>query len=163
MIENIIAILISLGALLFSLIQFFVEKDRNRKEATIHALDNLEQNKEFLFLLSLSKNEIDSFVKRKKNNNRLIIHEWETIINALPLIEHFSVGINTKIYDINTLNRMAGNQIITVFYACEDLIKYKRIGKGKEKNYIEFEILTNKLIKLRIKHNQSIPEKLINS
>ena len=67
MVADIIAIVISFIALVFSLIQFFIEKDRNRKEATIHAFDSLEENENILFLFSLSKNEIDDLVSRKKN------------------------------------------------------------------------------------------------
>ena len=141
MVADIIAIVISFIALVFSLIQFFVEKDRNREEATIHAFDSLEESENILFLFSLSKNEIDDLVSRKKNYDKRIELEWKKLSNALPLIEHFAVGVNSKIYDIGTLNRMAGNQIITVFNACDELIKYKRCGTGKEKNYIEFETL----------------------
>ena len=151
MAADIIAIVISFIALVFSLIQFFVEKDRNRKEATIHAFDNLEENDNILFLFSLSNDKIDDFVKRKKEYDRRIEQEWSNLSNALPLIEHFAVGVNSRIYDIGTLNRMAGNQIITVFYACDELIKYKRIGQGKEKNYIEFETMVEKLIEVRKK------------
>lgn len=159
MVADIIAIVISFIALVFSLIQFFVEKDRNRKEATIHAFDSLEENDNILFLFSLSKDKIDDFVERKKEYDRRIEQEWSSLSNALPLIEHFAVGVNSKIYDISTLNRMAGNQIITVFYACDELIKYKRIGQGKEKNYIEFETMVKKLIEVRKKESQTIPEK----
>ena len=159
MVADIIAIFISFIALVFSLIQFFIEKDRNRKEATIHAFDRLEESENILFLFSLSKNEIDDLVSRKKNYDKRIESEWEKLSNALPLIEHFSVGVNSEIYDISTLNRMAGNQIITVFFACSNFIHYKRIGQGKEKNYIEFETMVEKLIEFRKKENQTIPEK----
>ena len=158
MVADIIAIVISFIALVFSLIQFFVEKDRNRKEATIHAFDSLEESKNILFLFSLSKNEVDDLVSRKKNYDKRIESDWEKLSNALPLIEHFAVGINSGIYDISTLNRMAGNQMISVFYTCDMLITYKRKGQGKENNYIEFETMVKELIKIRQKENQSIPE-----
>ncbi|MBR5489959.1 MAG: hypothetical protein IKV79_01675 [Oscillospiraceae bacterium] len=158
MVADIIAIVISFIAFIFSLIQFFIERNRTRKEATIHAFDKLEESKNFIFLLSLSKSKIDSLVKSKMDCENCIDPQWEELSKALPLIEHFAVGINSKTYNIDILNRMAGNQMISLFYNCGTLIQYKRTGQGKEKNYIEFETMVKKLIEIRQKNNQSIPE-----
>ena len=52
-----IAVVISLVALFFSVKQFWYEKERNRKEATIHAFDQLEESTAILYLMSLSKKD----------------------------------------------------------------------------------------------------------
>lgn len=61
-----LAIIISICTLAFSIWQFYLERIRNRKEATIHAFDDLENNNSFRLLLSLSKSKIDEYVARKK-------------------------------------------------------------------------------------------------
>lgn len=152
------AVVISIVALIFSMKQFYYERSRNRKEATIHAFDQLESNESIKFLFSCSKGDVDSFVIRRKQADNCIKDKWDLISGALPLLEHFAVGINSKIYDVETLNRMAGNKIITVHYNCSKLLQHKRVGVGNEKNYSEFEDMVNRLKKIRIKNNQSIPQ-----
>ena len=90
--------------------------------------------------------------KDEQNNPK--VEAWEKLSKALPLIEHFAVGINNKIFDIGTLNSMAGNQIISSYFACEELIKYKRKGWEKGKNYAEFEEMAKALISYRKRHGQ---------
>lgn len=154
-----LAIIISIAALFFSILQFSCERARNRKEATIHAFDALEDNDLIIHLFALTKQNVDDLVNRRKTHDKRIEDVWNELKKALPLIEHFAVGVNSKIYDIETLNRMAGNKIIATYYACEELIKYKRTGDGNENNYSEFEKMVNSLISIRKKHKQSIPQK----
>ena len=148
---------ISFIALLLSGWQFFCERMRCRKEATIHAFDQLETSTDVLFLFKQNKEDVDSLVKIKEADKDAQSDEWESLSKALPLIEHFAVGINSKIYDKATLNRMAGNQIISTYLACEELIKYKRTGWGKGKNYAEFEKMAKDLLCYRKRHGQSTP------
>lgn len=154
-----IAVIISISALIFSIMQFVFERNRNRKEATIHAFDKLEENDSIIYLFSLSKTKISDLVESKEKYDIRIEKEWNAISNALSLIEHFAVGANNKIYDLETLNAMAGNKLIKVFFSCEALIQYKRSGVGKEKNYCEFEDMVNNLINYRENKHQTIPQK----
>ena len=152
-----LAIIISIGALAFSIWQFFVERIRNRKEATIHAFDDLEDNASFTCLLSLSQSEINDLVVRQKKHDERIKKEWTSVCEALARIEHFAVGINAKVYDLKTLNAMAGNQIIKTFNSCDNLLTYKRSGIGKENNYAEFEKMVRSLKKYRERKGQTVP------
>ena len=154
---DILATGIAALALVVSIVQYHREGNRTRKEATIHAFDKLEEEKSIIFLFGCTKANIDNLVKRRKEHDQRINDEWDNLDKALPLIEHFAVGINSKIYDSETLNKMAGNQLISTFNACRSLIDYKRNGAGKEKNYSEFEEMVNCLIQIRKKNNQSIP------
>lgn len=155
------SVIIALVALALSLCQFVTERRRSRKEATIHAFDALEGDESVTYLLSLNKDKIDDLINQKnsKDMRNQFQTDWNKLERALPLLEHFAVGVNAEIYDKATLNRMAGNQIITTYYACENLISLKRNGVGKEKNYSEFEKMANNLIQLRKKHRQSVPDK----
>ena len=148
---DIVAIVLSTIALIFSFMQFKSERERSRKEATIHAFDELQNSESIIYLFSLSKIEIDDLVCRYKNKDQRINGKWDMLKKALPLIEHFAVGVNSEVYDVYTLNRMAGNKIITVYEACEVLIEYKRSGKGDENNYLEFEKMVKSLKRIRSK------------
>lgn len=154
---DILATSIAALALVVSVVQYHREGNRTRKEATIHAFDKLEEEKSIIFLFGCDKANIENLVKSRKESDRHIKDKWDNLDKALPLIEHFAVGINSKIYDLETLNKMAGNQLIITFNNCRSLIDYKRTGDGKEKNYVEFEEMINKLIQLRKQNNQSIP------
>ena len=156
---DIVTIFLSVGALVFSIMQFCFERRRTRKEATIHAFDQLEENPSVNILFAMSKKEIDNLVQRHKTEDQRIVSQWDTLGMALPLLEHYAVGVNSKVYDIETLNRMAGNKIIRVHQNCENLLQDKRDGFGNGKNYCEFEEMVNRLKKLRNKKKQSIPEK----
>lgn len=156
--SDLIAIVISIAALIFSVKQFFYEKDRNRKEATIHAFDQIEGNSSVSLLFSLSKPDIDDLVKCANAHDKRIESKWNALNDALPLIEHFAVGINSKIYDLEILNRMAGSKVISSFHTCASLLEHKRNTQGKENNYSEFEKMVCDLILLRQKKNQFIPD-----
>ena len=96
-------------------------------------------------------------VNRKQEGDGLIEKEMSALNRALPLIEHFSVGANSKIYDLKTLNRLAGNKMITTYFSCEKLLEQKRAGDGNSKNYSEFDEMVKSLIVLRKKKGQAIP------
>ena len=160
---DLLPIIISFAAFFLSAYQFYVERSRNRQEATIHAFDKLEESKAVMFLFEVTKQEIDGLVQWRtapsysgtENANKN--EKWEMLSKALPLIEHFAVGINKKAYDLGTLNSMAGNMIISTYAACEELIKLKRRGWGKGQNYAEFETMVEDLIAYRKKQGQSTP------
>lgn len=151
MVVDIIALLVSGAALIFSLLQFIVERSRSRKEATIHAFDDLEDNDGVAYLFSVSRNTIDDLIQRQNAADQRIKEQWRLLNQAMPTIEHFAVGINSGVYDVKTLNKMAGNKIIFTYTACENLIELKRAGDGNENNYKEFEKMVCTLRKIRSK------------
>lgn len=143
------AVVISISALIFSMKQFYYERNRNRKEATIHAFDQLESSNSIKYLFSCSQKDIESLVQRYEQADIRNKDNWDLISGSLPLLEHFAVGINSGIYDLETLNRMAGNKIISVHNNCSKLLQHKRIGVGNEKNYSEFDNMVDRLKELR--------------
>lgn len=162
MILDIITITISLVALVFSTLQFFFEKSRMRKEATINAFNQLEENENIKKLFSSTKEQLDLYINNKKCNISDTDREWEDISCALSLIEHFAVGINNKIYDYKILNAMAGNHITNIFYLCKEIIDFKKQGEGKENNYCEFSKMINKIVEYRKRKNQALPKQVSN-
>lgn len=67
------------------------------------------------------------------------------------MIEHFAVGINRRVCDVKTLNKMVGNKINSTYAAWESLIKLKRSGDENENNHKEFKNMVCALKKIRNK------------
>ena len=147
---DIAALIISFSALIFSLCQFFSERKRNRQEATIRAFDELEETvfaKEEYKKLPIRQGRKFALILQ----NELEVVSWNGATLALSKIEHFAVGINTKIYDINTLNRMAGGFIINEYSRWLPIINTKRVQSPEVKHYNEFEKMVGDLKKYRAK------------
>lgn len=145
-VADVLAIIISVIALGFSLYQFFVERKRNRDEATINALAELQKEvlnqEEFVNanvsgILSTHK----SFPAGRTDEN------WEKISESLARIEQFAVGVNAGVYNLEILDRMAGSHILKEFYRYKPIIDYKRKVGNTNKRYIEFESMANSLKK----------------
>lgn len=148
---DILALTISVIAFAFSVLQFFYERNRNRKEATIHAFDVLEET-------VFSK---DSYKKLPLKAGLEYVNsgilpadmiKWNEATILLSRIEHFAVGVNSKIYDLDTLNRMAGAFMIGEYRRWKPIIETKRISSPEQNHYVEFEKLYNSLLKKRVKH-----------
>ena len=158
---DILTFFVAVAALILSIRQFSYEKSRTRKEATIHAFDQLSTNQSVVVLFELCKTDVDRLINCYNNhdNRADFSRSWTQVNSALPLIEHFAVGINNSVYDLSILNSMAGNQLISTFFNCERLYDLKRFGYGRENNYKETEKMIKCLIEYRKKNGQSIPKK----
>ena len=149
---DICAVVISLCALGFSIGQFFSEQNRCRREATIHAFDELEEtvfsqeDYKKLAIYAGVENAISGKLEADKT-------QWNKATLMLSRIEHFAVGVNAGIYDIKTLNRMAGGFMIGEFKRWKPIINTKRQQTPNTKHYDEFEMLCKELEKLRGKSN----------
>ncbi len=140
---DLIAIIISVVALLLSAYQFLVERKLNRMGATIAALAELQKDvlNEEKFI-NASVNEILEYHKRANGEYDV---DWETVSESLARIEQFAVGVNTGVYSIIILYRMAGSHIIKLFNKFKPIIDYKREKAGTNKRYEEFEKMVNGL------------------
>lgn len=142
---DIIALIISVLALLLSLVQFMRDTSRAKKESTINAFYVL-QNEAFdpLNELLIDKRVDTSAIELGSN-------DWRQITTSLAKIEQFSVGINTNVYSIKILNRVAGAYFIRLYNSLEPIIAKKRsqnISNGN--HYSEFQEVVNHLKKLRM-------------
>ena len=137
------SICISILALIFSVITFFDERRRNRKEATIHAFDDLDgkiHTEEYGNLGELDEQQISNILQEHLHPQnpslpkKLKDSRWEQITKGLALLEHFAVGVNTKVYDANTLNSMAGNYIIELYGKLLPIIEEKQKDSDDKHN-----------------------------
>jgi len=107
---DIIAIVISIFAFILSLIQFLKNNSRQKKEATLIAYNEL-QNEVFTNLNINFFCSPNSELYLLKSGDR----GWEEITVYLSKLERFSTGINTGIYSIEILNRLGGGYYIWIF------------------------------------------------
>lgn len=150
------ALVTAIAAFVLSWKQYAYEKDRNRKEATIHAFDKLEEevffNKEYRddYSACWIYAPAEVFKGDKNGANRKLASQ------ILSRVEHFAVGINSEIYDLETLNRMAGSFIIDQYQKNWQLyISTKRQKDGNNNLYIEIEQMVKVLNKLRESSDKS--------
>lgn len=136
---DIVALLVSILALLFSIVQFARDSSRKKKESTLNAYNALQY---------------DAFEKLNKYVDMSTIEyqsdAWEEITICLAQIENFSVGINTGIYSLKILNRLGGAFFIRQFEKLTPVINFKReknVSPGS--HYNEFEKTVEMLRKRR--------------
>ena len=97
---SIIAVVVSTLSFAFSFYSFFWTARRDRKQATLEAYNDLQG--QVLDKLNLYKpSEIAEIAK----NNRS--PQYKDISGYIARVEHFCVGVNTRIYDFNTLYELA--------------------------------------------------------
>lgn len=155
---EIIALVISGFAFALSLAQFLGDNDRNKKEATLNAYYQLQEDafakyNDLFKKFGLEKEEVNKFELKKEDP------EWETMTGILVKLEHFSVGINTGIYSLEVLNRLGGGYFIRVYDSLELVIKEHEVnGVSAGEHYNEFRKTREKLEELRKKKekNQSV-------
>lgn len=137
---DICALVISILAFVLSLCQYFRDSSRERKEATLNAYNELQD---------------DVFSHLNKYGMPLpefeyLGDDWQKMTVYLAKLERFSVGINTGIYSLNVLNRLGGEYFIREFEKLKPIIDRKRKEKIVDgKHYDEFEKTVLKLKKLR--------------
>ncbi len=137
---EVIALVISILAFLLSLFQYSKESLRQKKEATLVAYNEL-QNDVFTDLTTYPY---------PMPEIKFHGEEWNKLTVYLAKLERFSLGINTGINSIRILNRLGGVYYIREFEKLKPIIDRKRadnIVPGG--HYDEFEKTVIKLRKLR--------------
>ena len=97
---SIVALVIAALSIAFSFYTFFWTARRDRKQATLEAYNDL-QGQVFDKLNLYKPSEIAEIAK----NNRS--PQYKDISGYIARVEHFCVGVNTHIYDFNTLYELA--------------------------------------------------------
>ena len=135
MVADVISLGLSGCEIAFSVVQFFSGRNRNRKEATIHAWEELEKN---VFLQ-------EGYKKLALRGGADYVlggqGEWKRAEKALSKVEHFAVAVNVEIYDLDTLNRLAGSFIIKEYERWRPVIDTKRQREEEPTFCKEFEAL----------------------
>jgi len=154
-IDNIISLgsaLISLIASVCAAVALFQTKkynkeslERQRKEATIHAYQTL-QEQVLDKLVVITKKEIYDVVKNKDEIEEFleIYNEYRALVARC---EHFAVGVNNNIYDFNILLELSGVHLVMLYKKFEPIIVCARSATSGKDAFKNFEILVEKIEK----------------
>ena len=141
------AIIVSVVALVLSLFQFFVERKRVSNQATIDSFAELQSS--VFNMTDFNELDVDKILLeyKKEEPTKEVLRDWENLSEYMARIEQFAVGVNTGVFNIKIVDRMAGSHIIKQYNRLYPVICYKR-EKGKtNKRYEEFEKMAKKLSK----------------
>ncbi len=131
---SIISILLAFGSAIFS---WRVHKQtviHDKEQATLDAI-NILQVQVFDELYDYTNSQISEISK----NNRS--EEYKRITKLMARIEHFSVGVNSDIYSLDTTKRLAGKYFCAIYDKLLPMIEKKRDTFKNDKHYDEFEKL----------------------
>lgn len=141
---DIAALAISVIAAGFSIGSFFLERNRVRREATIHAFEDLEKE-----VFSQDDYVSAPAGAKKEAEERRLGRAWRRGTELLAKIEHFCVGVRVHAFDLKTLNRLAGGYFITQYENWRPIIEQKRLDDSSMKHYDEFESVVKRLKRKR--------------
>lgn len=133
-----ISLFVAFLAFGLSLFQFFMETCRAKREATLRAYTEIQTE----IIPQVPTKEVCESIKDGDS-------AWKELTQVLAKIENFSVGINTGIYSLDTLNRLGGGRFIELYCDLFPIIRKKREKNPYSKPYDEFEKVVNDLRKIR--------------
>lgn len=123
---SIIAIVLSVISGGFAFYTFFWTARRDRKQATLDAYNTL-QEQALDHLNDYTGTEIKRIIEEKDKD------EYRELSRRLARIEHFSVGVNTGIYDKTTVYEMAHGYLdVAIWHKLQPVLEQKHKGKQEE-------------------------------
>lgn len=132
------ALLLSVFSMIGSAIVYISGLRRERRTATLNAFNVLqEQVLDHLNLYTRKRVEEISASPRSE--------EYKLLSGYLARLEHFAVGINTGIYDVQVVKRLAGWYLCGLQDKIDPLIQEKRQLNRTAKHYDELEAMLNQM------------------
>lgn len=137
--------LIALSALLLSGLSmvgsafvYYTGRQRERRTATLNAFNVLQE--QVLDHLNLyTRKRVEEIAASPKSE------EYKLLSGYLARLEHFAVGINTEIYDVQVVKRLAGRYLCGLQDKIDPLIQKKRQLNRTAKHYDELEAMLNQM------------------
>lgn len=143
-----ISLVLSILSITLSALTFLMSLRRERKNATLDAFNTL-QVQALDELNTYAKARVEEIAKNPGSK------EYKELSSLLARLEHFSVGVNTKIYDISVVRRLAGRHLCGLQEKVTPLIQKKREINRTKKHYNEFEMMMKKIRRLYAKKGNS--------
>ena len=134
-------ILLSGISMAVSVITYCQNIRHDRKRDTLTAFNNL-QHEVLDKINGYTKKQITEISQNPRSP------EYKELSSLLARLEHFSVGVNTRVYDRKIVIRMAGIYFVSVYDKLSPLIEKKRTLIKTEKHYDEFERLAGQVRKI---------------
>lgn len=115
---------------------------REKKKLTIEAFFNI-QNDVLDKLILCTKNDVKDTVENRDDKSYDELYKAYCV--QIVGCEHFAVGINEKVFDFDTFNKLGGIHVMYLYEKLEPIIIETRNNSGKVKTYSEFEKLYRRL------------------
>lgn len=128
-----IALIISFVALIFSVITFLFNAIHEKKKDTLDAFSALQSNA-LDGLYYYTKGQIKEI---SKSSNRAA--EYKELSLYLSRIEHFCVGIRNGVYNKKIVNKLASKHLVPLYDKLTPLIEVKRRVPDAGDTYKNFE------------------------
>ena len=135
---SIISILLAVISAVHSIYVYIQTVKHDKKQATLDAFNILQEQ-------VLDKINLYSNSKIKEIAEDARSKEYRELTILMARIEHFSVGVNTEIYDLKIVKRLAGKHFCMLFDKLRPMIEKKRKINKTDKHYDEFEKLVEEL------------------
>lgn len=135
---SIISLAIALFSLIYSFVTYHCSVMHDKKQATLDAFNILQE--QVLDKINLYPN---SKIKEIAEDARS--KEYKELTFLMARVEHFSVGVNSKIYDVKIVKRLAGKHFCALYDKLLPMIEKKRKINKSDKHYNEFEKLIGEL------------------
>ena len=110
----------------------------DKKQATLDAF-NILQEQAFDKINLYSKSKIKEISEDEHSK------QYKELTLLIARIEHFSVGVNSDIYDVKIVKRLAGKYFCALYDKLLPMIEKKRKINITDRHYDEFEALVKKL------------------
>lgn len=125
-----------------AIVVYFKGLKRERKQATLDAFNDL-QAQVLDELAGYTPTAIRVIAEnRRKNDSKQQYYHCKTLIAR---IEHFAIGIEEKIYDYKTADKLAAEHLIYLYNKVSPIIMAARESAKGKHTYIHFEKLVNRL------------------
>ena len=126
---------------------------RRKSQSTIEFYDKINQETNKIINFIYKKRE-DGVLNKDDFIDKFNDEEREKIKRYLVLMERFSVGINTNVYDIEVFYRIAGFLTINIHEKLREYIKFSRTeGPPNPNRYGDFEQMVNSLNSIATRGN----------
>lgn len=117
--------------------------ENTKKQMTIEAFNYLQEQVLDKFV-SFSKSDVSIILDNMEHED--VKEAYNDCRAMIAKCEHFAVGVNTEIYDFETVERLGGMHLVYLYDKLKPIIlETRKSTKGGEVYYKEFEMLANNL------------------
>ena len=134
LIISIVSIILAIVSSIHSFYVYNQTVKHDKKQDTLDAFNILQEQ-------VLDKINLYSNLKIKEIAEDARSKEYKELTILMARIEHFSVGVNSQIYDLEIVKRLAGKHFCAVYDKLLPMIEKKRTINKLDKHYDEFEKL----------------------
>ena len=124
---------------------FRADHERRKKQATVEYVNSIRS-----MYRPIAEKLLAKFGEQKViNMDEIDSSVAADIKECLSVVEHLAAGVNVGIFDLKIIDRMSGSYFLDMRDRFKPYIKDRRVKRGNDKLYCEFEVLCRDLEKTR--------------